>query len=392
MHTAPFTGAKMRTNSLHKSTLPAPAPDPTPQPPNVAPVPVRNAALIVIATGVALFVLQQLQWVFVPFVLALLLFYALDPIVDWLQKWWVPRMIGAALALALAMGGVGVIAYLLQDEALTVVNQLPEGARKIATLFERRRSDEPGPMDKVQQAAETLQKNDSSTKLAPGVVRVQVEQPSMSAKSMLLWSGLSVLMAANQLVMILFLAYFMLLSDVLFKHKLVELSPSLAEKKLTVGIINDIARQIGQFLLIQLFTSAVVGFVTWWALWYMGLQQAALWGLLAGVFNSIPYYGPLIVSGGLAAVALLQFGTIGKTLSVAGVAMVITTLEGSLLTPMLMGKAAAMNRVTVFAGLLFWSWIWGIWGMLLAVPIMMVVKVVCDHVEGLQPIGRFMGE
>jgi predicted PurR-regulated permease PerM len=290
------------------------------------------------------------------------------------------------------MGSVGFGAYMLQDQAMTVVNQLPDGARKIATLFERRRSGPPGPMQKVQQAAEELQKSGDSAKPPPGVVRVQVEQPSVSAAGMLFSSGFSMLMAANQLVMILFLTYFMLLSDDLFTRKFVELSPKLTDKKLTLEIINDISDQIGQFLLIQVFTSAIVGLVTWWVLSYMGLQQAPLWGLLAGVFNSIPYYGPLIVSGGLAAVALLQFGTIGKMVSVAGVSLVITTLEGSILTPLLMGKAASMNRVTVFVGLLFWSWIWGIWGMLLAVPIMMVIKVVCDHVEDLQPIGRFMGE
>jgi len=386
-HDASIAGAEMRIKPLQKSPV-------SPAPTEVVAIPVtlRSAALLVIAVGVGLFTLQQMQSVLVPFVLALLLFYALDPVVDWLQKWWVPRVIGAALALSLAIGSVGGLAYMLQDQALTVVNQLPDGARKLATLFERRRNDPPGPIDKVQQAAEELQKGDVAVKPPPGVVRVQVEQPTSSATSLVLSSGMTMLMAANQLVMILFLTYFMLLSDELFKRKFVELSPGLSEKKLTVGIINDIARQIGHFLLIQVLTSVVVGVVTWWALWYMGLQQAALWGMLAGVFNSIPYYGPLIVSGGLAAVALLQFGTIAQMLSVAGVSLVITTLEGSILTPMLMGKAAEMNRVTVFAALLFWSWIWGVWGMLLAVPIMMVIKVVCDHVEDLQPIGKFMGE
>src|SRR3954469_3151542 len=353
----------MRINSLHNTPV-------TPPPAPIADVPVagRSVALTVIAVAAVLFMLQQMQSVLVPFVLGLLLFYALDPLVDWLQKWWVPRVVGALLALALAMGSVGALAYILQDQAMTVVNQLPDGARKIATLFERRRDDPPGPIDKVQQAAEELQKTDNGVKPPPGVVRVQVEQPGVSATGMLLSSGMTMLVGANNLVMILFLTYFMLLSDDLFKRKFVELAPGWSTKKLTVEIINDIARQIGRFLLVQVFTSAVVGVITWWALRYMGLQQAALWGLMAGVFNSIPYYGPLIVSGGLAAVALLQFGTISKMLAVAGVAMVITTLEGSILTPLLMGKVAEMNRVTVFAALLFWSWIWGVWGMLLAVP------------------------
>jgi predicted PurR-regulated permease PerM len=384
---ASLLDAQMRINSLHNTPV-------TPPPAPIADVPVaeRSVALTVIAAAAVLFMLQQMQSVLVPFVLGLLLFYALDPLVDWLQKWWVPRVVGALLALALAMGSVGALAYILQDQAMTVVNQLPDGARKIATLFERRRDDPPGPIDKVQQAAAELQKDDNGVNPPPGVVRVQVEQPTVSATGMLLSSGMTMLVGANNLVMILFLTYFMLLSDDLFKRKFVELAPGWSTKKLTVEIINDIARQIGRFLLVQVFTSAVVGVITWWALRYMGLQQAALWGLMAGVFNSIPYYGPLIVSGGLAAVALLQFGTISKMLAVAGVAMVITTLEGSILTPLLMGKVAEMNRVTVFAGLLFWSWIWGVWGMLLAVPIMMVIKVLCDHVEDLYPIGRFMAE
>jgi predicted PurR-regulated permease PerM len=193
--------------------------------------------------------------------------------------------------------------------------------------------------------------------------------------------------------MILLLTYFILLSDKLFRRKFVELAgPTLAKKKVTVEIIDSISAQIGRFLLVQIFTSTVVGIVTWAALHAMGLQQAALWGLMAGVFNSIPYYGPLIVSGALAAIAFLQFGTIPMTLSVAGVSLLITSLEGWVLTPTLMGKVAEMNRVAVFVGLLFWSWVWGIWGMLLAVPLMMAMKVVCDHVEDLQPIGRFLGD
>jgi predicted PurR-regulated permease PerM len=80
------------------------------------------------------------------------------------------------------------------------------------------------------------------------------------------------------------------------------------------------------------------------------------------------------------------------TTAVAGVSLLITTVEGLLLTPMLMGRASSMNQVAVFAGLLFWSWAWGVWGILLAVPMMMVVKVVCDHVESLHPIGHLLGE
>ena len=198
--------------------------------------------------------------------------------------------------------------------------------------------------------------------------------------------------AANQLVMVLFLTFFMLLSDQLFKRKLVEIVGTFSQKKVTVIVLEDIAGQIQQFLVIQLMTSAVVALVTWGALWALGLKQAALWGLLAGIFNTIPYYGALLVTAGLSMVGFLQFGTLGMTAAVAGVSLLITTLEGMLLTPMLMGRASSMNQVAVFAGLLFWSWAWGIWGMLLAVPMMMVVKVICDHVESLHPVGHLLGE
>ena len=128
------------------------------------------------------------------------------------------------------------------------------------------------------------------------------------------------------------------------------------------------------------------------ALWYFGVRQYVIWGLLAGIFNSIPYIGPILVSGGLAVVAFMQFNDVPRALLVSGVALAITSLEGYLLTPALMGRAARMNAVAIFVGLLFWSWIWGIWGAVLAVPMLMMIKAVCDHIEGLQPIGELLGE
>jgi predicted PurR-regulated permease PerM len=378
--------------SLHKIPHVRDEAAPVEPEPTVTGLDLRTLSLAVIAVGVSVFLLQYMQALFAPLAFGLLLFYALDPAVDALERIRVPRWIGAALALGLTFGTIAGGAYMLQDEAMTAINQLPIGARRIAALVARDSRSAPGPLDKVEQAAAELQKG-SNPKPAPGVVRVQVEEPRVTATS-LLWSGsTSAISALNQLLMILFLTYFILLSDKMLRRKFVELAgPTLSNKKLTVEIIDSIASQIGRFLLVQIFTSAVVGVATWAALRYMGLQQAALWGLLAGVFNSIPYYGPLIVSGGLAIVGFLQFGTLPMAFSIAAVSLLITSLEGWVLTPLLMGKVASMNRVAVFVGLLFWSWAWGVWGMLLAVPMMMMIKVVCDHVEELKPVGRFLGE
>lgn len=379
-------------NSLHK--VPNERPDAASDPSDavLGGVEARTIALVIIAVGVTVFLLQQMQTFFAPMAFGLLLFYALDPAVDTMERFRVPRWIGAAVALGLTFGTIGVGAYMLQDEAMTAINQLPTGARRVTQLLAHDRSATPGPLQKVEQAAAELEKSDTS-KPEPGVVRVQVEEPRVTATS-LMWTGsIGAVYALNQLIMILFLTYFLLISDKMLRRKFVELAgPTLSKKKLTVEIIDSIASQIERFLLVQVFTSVVVGLATWLALRYMGLQQAALWGLLAGVFNSIPYYGPLIVSSGLSMVAFLQFGTLRMALGVAGVSMVITSLEGWLLTPMLMGRVASMNRVAVFVGLLFWSWAWGIWGMLLAVPMMMSMKVICDHVDELKPVGRFLGE
>jgi len=351
----------------------------------------RTTALLVIALGVSIFLLRYMSELLAPVAFGLLLFYALDPAVDALERVKVPRWAAAACVLGATLAAVLGGAYALQGQALTVINQLPSGARRVAELMERK-PQAPGPLEKMEQAAAELAKTDAA-KAAPGVVRVQVEEPHLTAAG-LLWSGsMSAVAALNQFLMILFLTYFVLLSDKLFRRKFVELAgPTLTKKKITLEIIDDISSQIGRFLLVQIFTSIVVGVTTWAALAALGLRQAALWGLLAGVFNSIPYYGPILVSGGLAIVAFLQFGTPYMMAVVAGIALAITALEGWLLTPTLMGRVASMNRVAVFVGLLFWSWAWGVWGLLLAVPMMMSIKVICDHVDDLKPVGRFLGE
>jgi predicted PurR-regulated permease PerM len=353
---------------------------------------VTNVAFTLVSIAVTILLLQFMQSVLIPFVLGALLFYALDPAVDRLQLMRVPRTIGAALMLTIVIATAGSLAYTLQGQALTVIDQLPAGARKLAQSLRRVPGVDPGAVEKVQQAADALQGDQKAEKPAPGVLRVQVEDKGFQASTFVWASSISVMSAANQLVMVLFLTYFMLLSDQLFKRKLVEIVGTLSQKKTTVKLLEDIASQIERFLLIQILTSSAVAVVTWAALWAMGLQQAALWGLMAGVFNTIPYYGPLLVTAGLSIVAFLQFATIKMTVAVAGVALLITTLEGSLLTPTLMGRAASMNHVAIFAGLLFWSWVWGIWGMLLAVPMMMVIKAICDHVDVLQPVGHLLGD
>jgi predicted PurR-regulated permease PerM len=358
------------------------------------PVDVRSVALSILAGAATIMLLRYMQDVFIPLVLGGLLFYALDPFVDRLERLKVPRAFAAGAIVLLFVSATAGIAYALRFQAIAVVEQMPAAAQRFRDALRAQRS-QPGTFGKMQEAAKEIEKTADSmagNDTPRGVTKVQIEEPAFAARAYL-WAGsLGALSMAGQAVMVLLLAFFLLLSDDLFKRKLVEGVPTFARKKLTVQVLDQIADQIERFLLVQLFTSFVVGMITWAALSAVGLQQPAVWGLMAGVFNTIPYFGPVIVTSALGIVAFLQFGTFTMALAVAGIALAITSLEGWFLTPMLLSRAANMNQVAVFVGLIFWSWIWGVWGMLLAVPMLMVVKSVCDHIEDLQPVGQFLGE
>lgn len=357
---------------------------------------VRSVALTVLAVLAIVLVLQYAQAVIIPVVLAVLINYALDPIVSWLTKWHVPRALAAALVLISLTAAGATLLYGLRYQASAIVEQLPEGAKRLRRLIETDQPTTSSAIQQVQRAATELERAaDSSTPQRPraGVQRVQVEEPPIDVSDYVFWGSIGMAGAVGQLVLILFLVYFLLASGDLYRRKLVKIvGPSLTQKKVTLEILQEIDRQIERFLAVQLFTSVLVALVTWLAFLALGVEQAAVWGLLAGLFNSIPYFGPVLVTGGTLVVAFLQFGTIRMALIVAGASLVITSIEGFLLTPWLTSRAARMNAVAVFVGLLFWGWVWNVWGLLLAVPLLMVIKAVCDQIEDLNPVGELLGD
>lgn len=335
--------------------------------------------------------------VLIPFVLAGLVFYALAPLVDNLQRLHVPRTLGDVLAVLLVAATIGVTAYGLQDDALEVIEELPAAAQKIRAQWATREGAPATALEKVQDAARELEKTAAaSNPAAPpptGVERVEIVQPAFRATDYVWWTSIRAILLAGQAALVLILAYFLLVYDDLFKRKLVEnIGPRLTHKKLTVQILNDIASQIERVLLVQILTCLLVGVVTGLGLWWMGLRQPWVCGVAAGVLNIVPYIGPLVVATGLGIVGYLQFEAIAPAAGVMAFAFLITTIEGYWLTPALLGRLAQINRITLFAGILFWSWLCGVPGMLLAIPMMVVLKAVCDGVEDLQPIGRMLGE
>src|SRR5574338_92300 len=355
------------------------------------PVSARSGTLTILATVLAIYFLQWAQQLLIPVFLAILIAFALTPIVNTFSRilW---RTVASALAIVLTTAAIGVGVWAVSDDAAAVVRDVPEAARKVRTLVRQHRSARGGTLQQVQVAATEIER--TANEAAPDsrapsdIQRVRVVNPAFKASDYLWWGGMGIVGFLGQLVMILFLTYFLLASGDLYKRKLVRIAgPTLSQRKVTVQILDDISEQIGRFLITQVATSAAVGALTSIALWWLGLDSWLFWGIMAGVLNSIPYFGPVIVSAALAVVAFLQFGTPGRTLAVTGSAFAITSLEGFVITPALMGKAARMNPAAIFVGLLFWGWIWGMWGVILAVPMMMLIKSVCDHIEDFSAVG-----
>jgi predicted PurR-regulated permease PerM len=356
---------------------------------------VHSVTLTVVAAAAAMLILWWAQEVFIPIVLSVLLSYALDPLVLSMMRARVPRAVGAAVVVTSLVGGLGYTAWTLSDDAAAIVSQLPEAAQKLRRSMARNRGG--GAIEQVQEAADELQKTaDAAAGPTPaprGVQRVQVEEPAVDFRQYLFWGSTNAVAFAGQAVLITFFVFFLLATGDLFKRKLVKLAgPSLEQKKITVQILNEINAQIERFLLVRLVTSVLVALATYIAFKLVGLHQAGVWAIMAGVFNSIPYFGPVIVAGGTAVVAFLQFGTLGMAAYVSGVSLVITSIEGWLLTPWLTSRTARTNEIAVFVGLIFWSFVWGLWGTLLAVPMLVVLKAFCDRIEDLQSLGELLGE
>jgi predicted PurR-regulated permease PerM len=359
---------------------------------------VRNLPLAILAVIAVILLLQFASSVFIPVVVALLISYALSPPVSSMQRRGIPPVFGAGIVLLLLLTVLGLGAYKLTGQVGEIIDQVPAAAQRLRGRLQQNRTLPGGVVEKVQRAAKEVDKTaaEATPDTAPSaarVTKVEIVQPTFNMMSYIWTGSMTMLSFLGQFALVLFLAYFFLATGDLYKRKLVKIAgPTLTEKKLTVQILDEINRQIESFMRVQVLTSLLVALATSAMLWWFGLNQFVVWGLLAGIFNSIPYLGPLVVTAGLGLVAFMQFDSITTTLMICGGAFVITSLEGFLLTPALMGRAARINSAAIFTGLLFWSWVWGVWGTILAVPMLMMIKAVCDHVEDLQPIGELLGE
>lgn len=360
-------------------------------------VDVRNVALLVLSAIAVLAVLRWASGFFIPLMLGLVFTYALSPVVDALARARVPRALSAAVLILSILGATGAAVYSLADDANELIESLPAAAKKLRDSMRRTRGGQQSSLETVQKAAAELQRAaEEAGAAAPGssrVARVVVEKPRFDIRDHL-WSGtVGLVSGVGQLVLVTFLTYFLLLSGDTFRRKVVKIAgPGLAEKKLAVQALDEINAQMQRYLLVQLLASVGVGLATGIAFALLGLKHAAVWGVAAGVLNLIPYVGSFAVTAAASLVAFMQFGQVTPALVVGGVSLLINTVEGYLLVPWATSRASRMNAVAVFIGVLAWGWLWGVWGLLLGIPILMAFKAVCDRVDHLKPVGELLGD
>ncbi|MBE0627145.1 MAG: AI-2E family transporter [Burkholderiales bacterium] len=354
-----------------------------------------SVALTVLASIALVAALYLARAFFVPLLIGILASYALRPVVDWLEAHYVPRAAGAGLALVALVGGLSWVGYALSNDTAAMIEKLPEAARKLRQEMSASRASGKTPLQNMQEAANEIQGATAEASLKPGkrAAAVQAPQPSVWLRDYAIVQSRLLITVAAQAPMVLLLAYFLLASGVHFRRKLVYLvGPSLSRKKDAVRILEEIDSQVQRYLLVMLLSNTLVAIVTWLAFGALGMEHAGVWGVAAGVLHFIPYLGSalLVLASGVA--AFLQFGSTLHAVAIPGAALLVAAAIGHVFVTWLQSRAARVNAAVLFIALLFFGWLWGVWGLLLGAPLLAIVKVVCDRIEALAPIGEVLGQ
>jgi predicted PurR-regulated permease PerM len=344
--------------------------------------------LLILTVLAVLFALRSAKEFIIPLVVSVILAYALDPVVSFLQRRAVPRVIGSALVMTAVVAALGYGVMALRGQAEAVANQVPTIAAKLTKTLGAIH-DDGSIINKLQRAATAIERSSQDTNAR----RVVVERPPTRVSDLMLAGSVGLMTFMGQAVMVLFLVFFLLLCGDTFRRKFIKLAGrTVSEKKISVHMLDQINKSIRRYMAMLLITNAALAVATWIAFRIIGLENAGAWALVAGALHLVPYFGPLAVAVCTGLVAFIQFGTVGAAVLTAGASLAIATLIGTVVTTWMAGRIARMNVVAVFISLLLFTWIWGVWGMLLSIPITVITKVVADHIEALAPMAEMLGE
>jgi len=365
-----------------------PSPGETPLPP---PRP-STVALTLIALILGLFAIRAGAAFFIPLLLSLFLNYALSPVVGRLASWGVPRVLGAALVILAFSAAIAGALYRIGSDAGDVIQEIPSAVQRLRIVLTHAQQDHTGTLEHVQRTASELQKLAEAASPVPARPKEAAAAAAVDIRSMLLIGTSNIAIALGQLGSALFLAFFLLSAGDLFRRKFLRaVGGDFSRRRTTLRVLDNVDRQNQRYFAIVLLVNAAVGVVIGAGFYAIGLERPTVWGIAAAVLHTIPYVGAAMLAGAAALVAYGQFGTLQMALLAATIPIVASVILGIFVQTWLMGRAARMNTPAVFVSLLFWGMLWGGWGLLLAVPIMVAIKTLCDHVERLKPYGDILG-
>ena len=333
--------------------------------------------LFVIASFYTLYFTRDL---ILPFTLALLLNFLLRPVVRALKKIKIPELAGAAFVLIALLGSAGYGVLRLSGPAAEWINKAPESLHQIESKvgFIRR------PLEGVNNAVEELKR--IARMDAERKPEVEIRPPGITDAVL---SGTREILVKSSVMFILL--YFLLASGDLFLRKLIRLFPKLHKKKQIVRITREVEHHTSRYLYTVTVINFSMGLFIGLGLYLIGMPNSLLWGVMAGFLVFLPYIGPLMGISIVTVVAFLTFASIGRILLVPAIYIVLEIIQGQIVTPMVLGLRFTLNPVVIFIWLIFWGWMWGIVGAMLAFPMLTIFKILCDHVQPLTPIGEFLG-
>lgn len=341
----------------------------------------RTVFLAVLAILAIFYTLYFARQVILPITIGVLLNFLFSPMVRWLKKRLkVPYSLSAALVILLLIAGVGTTIYRLAAPAAEWVTKAPTSVARIEAKLKVLRR----PVDQMNRTAERVEQmtnlgNDNAT---------QVQMKTGGLRAAIFGSTQSFLTGA---ALVLTLLFFLLSAGDVFMAKTVKVLPRLRDKKLALGIAQETEKNISTYLVATTAINVVLGILTGIAMFLIGLPNPVLWGIVGGLLNFVPYVGGLVAVLVLTLAGMATFESTGAALLPGIIYFMLTNIE-SFVTPIILGKRLSLNPVVVFTAVLFWGWLWGIPGALLAVPIMATIKIICDRLKGLETLGEFLGK
>jgi predicted PurR-regulated permease PerM len=314
-----------------------------------------------------------------PIILACAAAMTLKPLVRWAGWCHIPAGFSAAVILCLLISAVGIGFFQLSQPASRWINDAPQHMTDLRQRFQKlfpRGARISEATAAVKDLGATKAEKAEEQKQAPSVE----VRDSRGTGSLLNWTG-TLLAGIGETVVLL---YLLLASGDLFLQKLVHVMPTLSDKKRAVEISHEIQENIAHYLFAVTLINLGLGLLAGVGLYFIGVPNAAMWGIFVAVVNFVPYFGPFVGVVVLAAVGLLTFDTLGKGLLPPVWYGLLHLVEANFITPMLLGRRFTLNS------LIFWTWLWGVPGALLSLPILVSLKVVCDRVPAMSSISELL--